>query len=440
MTDALSHPTLNMSAVVRATGVQPDTLRAWERRYGLPLPERSDGGHRLYSRRDVEIVKWLVDRQDEGLRISQAVELWQTLESEGRDPLHHPRYAGDEIPLADIEVAPRMAITQLKDSWIDACLAYDEIHGENILAQAFALYPPEAVCSHLLIPALAEIGQGWYRHEVSVQQEHFASELAVRRVEALLTASPSPTRSGRIVVACPPHERHRFPPLTVTFLLRRAGWETLYMGEDVPLDHLEEVFISTHPALTVLTAQTLHTAADLLDMALFLRERGRRIAFGGLIFARVPALQGRIPGIYLGDHLEGAALAAEQAMAAGPVSYTPATAEMLAAAQAFKVARPVVNARLRHALGQDTIEAAHLRQALEGIGDGLYACLKLGTPEPLQADLVWLTGLLANYNVDTGQLTRFLAMYAQTVKEHMPDEAAIAGRWLEELTQDVTQS
>ncbi len=112
MTDAQSHPTLNMSAVVQATGVQPDTLRAWERRYGLPEPGRSEGGHRLYSRRDVEIVKWLRDRQEEGLRISQAVELWQTLQSEGRDPLHMPRFATGETPLAQVDVAPSMAISR----------------------------------------------------------------------------------------------------------------------------------------------------------------------------------------------------------------------------------------------------------------------------------------------------------------------------------------
>ena len=345
MADVHTRPTLNMSAVVRATGVQPDTLRAWERRYGLPQPGRSEGGHRLYSRRDLEIVRWLIDRQEEGLRISQAVELWQTLVDEGSDPLHMSRYARGETPLADVDVGPAMAISQLKDAWLAACLAYDEPHGDNILAQAFAIYPPEAVCTHLLIPALTEIGEGWYRNELSVQQEHFASELAVRRLEALLTAAPPPTRSGRIMVACPSHERHRFPPLMLTYLLRRAGWETLYMGEDVPMEHLEAMLVSTHPALIVLAAQTLPAAADLLDMAQLLRERGKRVAYGGLIFNRVPSLRKHIPGVFLGDHLERVPHYVEEVLAMPATSgdYIPTSDESRDSARLFDLHRAAID-------------------------------------------------------------------------------------------------
>ena len=83
-------PRFNLKAVVQQTGLKPDTLRAWERRYGLPTPERSSGGHRLYSKHDVDTLKWLIARQREGLSIKRAVELWRQVESEGRDPPHPP--------------------------------------------------------------------------------------------------------------------------------------------------------------------------------------------------------------------------------------------------------------------------------------------------------------------------------------------------------------
>src|SRR4030042_4721348 len=57
----------NVKAVVRETGLKPDTLRAWERRYRLPRPERTAGGHRLYSQRDIDCLRWLAARQTEGL-------------------------------------------------------------------------------------------------------------------------------------------------------------------------------------------------------------------------------------------------------------------------------------------------------------------------------------------------------------------------------------
>ena len=68
----------NLGAITRETGLHPDTLRAWERRYDLPQPTRSDGGQRLYSQRDLEIIRWLIAKQETGLRISQAADLWHT--------------------------------------------------------------------------------------------------------------------------------------------------------------------------------------------------------------------------------------------------------------------------------------------------------------------------------------------------------------------------
>ena len=84
----------NLGAITRETGLHPDTLRAWERRYNLPQPTRSEGGQRLYSQRDLEIVRWLIKQQETGLRISQAAELFHTQTEAGIDPLEEDRKAG----------------------------------------------------------------------------------------------------------------------------------------------------------------------------------------------------------------------------------------------------------------------------------------------------------------------------------------------------------
>ncbi len=77
-------PTYNLKAVLKETGIAADTLRAWERRYGLPMPERTPGGHRLYSQHDIYLVKWLIARQAEGLSISRAVQQWKDVTAERR--------------------------------------------------------------------------------------------------------------------------------------------------------------------------------------------------------------------------------------------------------------------------------------------------------------------------------------------------------------------
>ena len=84
---------------------------------------------------------------------------------------------------------------QLRAQWIQACLSFDEKKVRDVLNQAFALYSPESVCFAILQRGLHEIGEGWFNGHVTVQQEHFASALALQRVQALLLASPPPTRS-----------------------------------------------------------------------------------------------------------------------------------------------------------------------------------------------------------------------------------------------------
>ena len=80
-------PRYNLNLVLQETGIKADTLRAWERRHQLPIPERSAGGHRLFSDFDIATIKWLQSKQNEGMRISQAVDLWRQIEGEGQNPL-----------------------------------------------------------------------------------------------------------------------------------------------------------------------------------------------------------------------------------------------------------------------------------------------------------------------------------------------------------------
>src|SRR5205807_2091348 len=68
-----STPRYNMLAIEKATGLSPRTLRSWERRYGIPDPQRDVGGRRLYSERDVALIRWLTEQVALGITIGRAV-------------------------------------------------------------------------------------------------------------------------------------------------------------------------------------------------------------------------------------------------------------------------------------------------------------------------------------------------------------------------------
>jgi DNA-binding transcriptional MerR regulator len=427
MNDTYREPIHNLKSVVRETGVKPDTLRAWERRYGLPEPARSEGGHRLYSQRDIEIVKWLLNRQQEGLRIHQAVELWHSLEADGQKPLRpQPTSAASFAPETGGDT-----IAELRQAWVAACLAFDEGAAEQALTQAFALYPPEVVCLDLLRAGIAQIGRGWYEGQVAVQQEHFSSALALRRIETLLLAAPPPTRPGRILAACPPEEEHSFGLLLLTYLLRRRGWDVLYLGANVPIARLEEVAGATRPTLAIAAALQLPTAATLLEMALFLRREGVPLAFGGRIFNRLPALYTRIPGHFLGPSLELAAQAVEDLMAAPRP--TPAV-ELISEARCqalthYHERQLLIEADLMK-LRPDLLQQTWSFIANRELARHITAALTLGDIHFMDDSIDWVAGMSRNGHVTAKTMDGYLGAYLQAAKAHLDERGAPIVEWL----------
>lgn len=428
-------PTYNLKVVIRETGLKPDTLRAWERRYGLPQPQRTEGKHRLYSQHDIELLKWLIARQQEGLSISRAVELWRSLEAEGQDPLEAVPTPRLEAAVASAAIASGGAIADMRQAWTAACTAYDEQTAERILTQAFALYPPETVCFELLQKGLSEIGEGWYRGELVVQQEHFASALAIRRLDTLVASTPAPTRSGRILVACPPLEEHIFGPLLLTYLERRRGWEVLFLGANVPLARLETALASARPQLVIAAAQQLHTAASLADMAEFLRKEKTALAYGGLVFNLIPALRERIPGHFLGESLEQAPQLVDQIMAAPlpAASVGPLSPSYREALTRYREHQAPIEASVWQAVPPEAMPRDYLAIANHFLALNVLAALQLGDIDFVGADIEWLRGLLVNYQVEADMLGRYLAVYREAVQLQLGESGAPIIDWLAKI-------
>jgi MerR family transcriptional regulator, light-induced transcriptional regulator len=410
-------PTFNLKAVVRETGLKPDTLRAWERRYGLPHPDRSGGGHRLYSPRDVETLKWLVGRQAEGMSISRAAELWQRHIARGEDPLSLPVYRASDpsrIPSVSGE-----ALSELRQGWVTACMAYDEPLAEATLSQAFALYPAESVLVDILQRGLSAIGDAWYAGGSTTQQEHFASELAERRLESLLLTTPPATRKGRILIVCPPGEQHTFAPLLLTLFLRRRGWHVAYLGANVPLQDLDRALADSGADLVITPVQTLPSASHLPAIAELLAAQGVPLAYGGRVANLVPGLRRTLPGHFLGDTLSEAPAVVEALLSGGAPSPTPSKPSAL-----YRKAREAFDSHLAAILA-DAVSNLHgaiphpiLIEINASFSAEIRAALSLGDMNLLGSDIAWVEGLLSNRNLKSGLLRQYLQVFSRAVARH----------------------
>ena len=432
-------PMYNLRAVVQETGLKADTLRAWERRYGLPVPNRSKGGHRLYSRRDIEILKWLVKRVDEGLSISRAVELWRKLESEGEDPIADslpPRLGQDRA-----YVDSGSTLQELQAAWMEACLRFDERAAENALNQAFALFPLETVTHRILQQTLTEVGEKWFSGEVSVQQEHFTSQLTIRRLNTLIAATPAPNRLERVIVACPPFEQHTIPLLLITLGLRRIGFQVYYFGANTPVDQLDGAIEKILPNLVLSTAQQLSSAAGLYSMALALQEQTIHFAYGGRIFNLAPDLHPRIPGHFLGEELPETFAQIEQIVGTSITADDGVPVENQYS-QAYEHLRNTIQRITDGVLNRLTSNGAAeegSRSFLDHLNRSLLSALKFGNLDLLDYELEWLDNLFENQPDSSLRLGDVLREYISEAQENHGSDAQLITEWIQERVNQAGQ-
>lgn len=415
-------PLYNLSAVLRETGLKADLVRAWERRYNLPVPQRSNGGHRLYSAYDIAVLKWLKAKQAEGLSISNAVELWNSILKDGKDPLslftkNMDRNLESIDPNTD-------SLETLRQRWLEACMHFNNTDADEALTRAFSLYQVEAVCISVLQKGLSEIGSGWYANKVSVQQEHFTSALANRRLDTLMSLTPLPTQSQTVLVGCPAGEWHTFPVQLLELFLRRRGYKVVNLGADIPADRVVTTIFSINPQLVVMSAQTLVSAASLGDVFSTLRTSGTLLAYGGQIFNRVPAIRNAIPGYFLGEVIEESINEIETLLRNPAIQSTAVvrSGKYLQLIQRFQEKRVILELDLVQSFTKDALPSGFLNIANTFLGNGLVAALNLGDLAYIYPDLEWIGNMLTARELPFTLLLLYLNTYREMLKTHLGQE------------------
>ena len=224
-------PRLRIGELSRRVGVSRDLLRAWERRYGLLRPVRSDNGFRLYS----EVDEWRVHLMQE--------KLWSGLSAAeaARAVAAVDRQRDRDAPSSRLGRGPSHFTAELGA----ALEEFDEDRAHASLDRLFAVFGVERAIRDALMPYLRDLGERWARNEITVGQEHFVSRLLEGRLLTLARGwnrGPGP----RAILACPPGEQHTLPLLGFGLALRSRGWRNIYLGADTP-------------------PSTVHMAADTVD-------------------------------------------------------------------------------------------------------------------------------------------------------------------------------
>jgi len=238
-------------AVSELTGVPEATLRAWERRYAVPIPVRTPSGYRLYSHKDVELVKRMRELCSAGMAPVDAAKLV----AESGKPPHAAEVNADPYDA----IARRIA---------DAARRMDPSALEGEVRLAMTLSDAATVVERVFCPALAEIGRDWERGTISIGHEHLASEILTVATRDLLRLLGPSRPLGEVLLACFAEEEHVLPLYAAAFRFVEWGYRPHVLGARTPPIGLAAAVQEIEPAfvgLSLTIAPPPHRARELIE-------------------------------------------------------------------------------------------------------------------------------------------------------------------------------
>lgn len=256
------------------TGIAPDRLRAWERRYGVVTPDRTESRYRLYDDADLARLRLMVRLVDSGMPASLAAE-------EVRAAYADPPPESTEAAGGPRRSARGPTATPAVEALVAPARSLDRSELEQVLDRAFAAEPFETVVEHWLLPALVAVGDDWERGAVDVAGEHFVSSAIARRLARVFDAAGGSRPGPAVLVGLPPGCLHELGSLSFATCLRRLGVDVRWMGADLPVESWEHAVGQVDPAAVVLSVPTESDAPATLDVVRRLDTRMPLVCLGG---------------------------------------------------------------------------------------------------------------------------------------------------------------
>ncbi len=208
---------LSIGDICSETGLSPDVVRVWERRYGFPMPVRLPSGHRRYRSSDLNRLRLIAEAVADGHRPALAVK-------------------ADEAALRKLLVRGQSNTwTPIVDPLIKAVVEMDSAHIRTLLQNAFSRYPLKDFLGHVVDPLLEWVGYAWAEGSLGIHQEHLVTEILEDFLRQMRLALPIQSSKGAVLLATLPGERHRLGLLMAALLYAAKGVRVELLGIDVPV-------------------------------------------------------------------------------------------------------------------------------------------------------------------------------------------------------------
>lgn len=257
-------PTLNgkynIKAVSNLIGIQPSTLRAWERRYQIIAPKRNHAGHRLYTEEHIQILKWLMDKVSSGMMIGQAVQLLEEnrLQSNVQKEIHYDR----EVVLVD--------------DLLQALLKFDEITTSALLNEAFSIYATEKVIASIVLQVSNKLLTLKNNNEVTMVQFRYVVSFLQTRLGMVYHNASSCSSIHKVVVL----ENNMLKGFVFSTYLRLKGYEVIYIRSSLVKDGILLAVEQIQPTYVVVSFDEERELKNAMKDMNLLQEKSEKLSVG----------------------------------------------------------------------------------------------------------------------------------------------------------------
>ena len=230
--------------VSRLTGVNPVTLRAWERRYGLIQPIRTESGHRLYSKADIETVNRILGWIERGVAVSKVGKILARDDQQA------------EAIRAERDSVEESELPQWRARLLLAVKAFDDRQLESLYGQILATYPLNVAFQEILMPLWNELLRHQGRFGQASDWLFFDAFLRIHAFQRLQAATLSP--APRVLLSAIPGECRKLELLVAALLMSSDDLVVKVLGMGQPFDELTLVCEKTHPQALIIFSNHSH--------------------------------------------------------------------------------------------------------------------------------------------------------------------------------------
>jgi DNA-binding transcriptional MerR regulator len=225
-------PGYSIRVASRLTGISPDKLRIWERRYGFPRPARTDSGVRTYSEPEIERLVLVSRAIEAGYRASEAI---------AKTPEELRAFLAASVRPLTVRAAAPLSV----DGFLRSLRADEPTALRNELRQAVATLGAKRFVTDIASPLVERVGEAWHAGLIAVRHEHLFSQTLSTQIRLLLSAYEEPARDGPVVLLTTlPDERHGLGLEMAALYLAVDGALIRMMGVDTPTDQTVEAALA----------------------------------------------------------------------------------------------------------------------------------------------------------------------------------------------------